>query len=198
MCCAACIVSCPNTDGRRLVVSLRKGRGSMSILLDRSSYSASDPLNFLNRIRSEISSSSGNNPASSGSSDRILDTNAAGSCWRMVKLSTFFDPLFWKLLWAKKTKNSSAFQGIIYITHYFLYGSVQWTLSLLALSTISFLMASLELLILAERGLPFQALNISINEPLLFAMYGVSLCEIFGFSRLARFVKSALFVRKSS
>lgn len=73
--------------------------------------------------------------------------------------------------------------------------NVHRTLSMIALSTVSFLMASIELLVLAERGLPFQALNISLNEPLLFGLYLVSLCEIFGLSKLVRFVKSSLFHR---
>ena len=66
---------------------------------------------------------------------------------------------------------------------------------MIALSTVSFLLASIELLVLAERGLPFQALNISLNEPLLFGLYLVSLCEIFGLSKLVRFVRSSLFHR---
>lgn len=73
---------------------------------------------------------------------------------------------------------------------------VHWTVSMVALSTGSFLLASIELLILAEHGLPFQALNISLNEPLLFGMYLLSLCEIFGLSKLVSFLKHLYYRRK--
>ena len=68
--------------------------------------------------------------------------------------------------------------------------SQQLFLVLVVVSTVSFLSSTSELAILSAHGLPFQVADLRITEPLLLLVYGLSLSEIFGISRIWSFVRN--------